>query len=157
MGVDHLARDHLKMALLLSLTAADVAAIKPEHDGTGRLRRGLRRSLYDVRRHDLLANPQRPVPHRARVRCPADRQQLGQQRRDLAERRQRRIPGRDIGQLWRDSISAEVEDGKARRLTRALTKANEQPSDTDRNIAEQGAERHGVMALAGPYAPTGPA
>src|SRR5208282_4273301 len=37
---DHLARDHLKMALLLPVSTADVAAIKPNHDGFGWLRRG---------------------------------------------------------------------------------------------------------------------
>ena len=32
-GVDHLARYHLKVALLLPMATADVSAIKPNHDG----------------------------------------------------------------------------------------------------------------------------
>ncbi len=35
MSVDHLARDYLKMALLLPMPTADVAAIQPNHDRFG--------------------------------------------------------------------------------------------------------------------------
>ena len=37
-GVDHLAGDHLKMALLLAVPTADIAAIKSDHDRFGWLR-----------------------------------------------------------------------------------------------------------------------
>jgi hypothetical protein len=43
-GVDHLARTHLEMALLLLVPAAHVAAVKPDHHGAaGRDRSPLRR------------------------------------------------------------------------------------------------------------------
>jgi hypothetical protein len=74
MSVDHLARDHFKVALLLPVPTADVAAIKPDHDRFGWLWRGPQRRHGAMRRHDVLADPQRPGPHRARVPRPADRQ-----------------------------------------------------------------------------------
>jgi DNA invertase Pin-like site-specific DNA recombinase len=40
MGVDHLARGHLKLALFLPVSTVDVAAIKSNHDGFGGLRPG---------------------------------------------------------------------------------------------------------------------
>jgi hypothetical protein len=42
--------------------------------------------------------------------------QAGKKRGDLAERRQRRIPGRDMDQLRRDHVAAEVRRGEASRL-----------------------------------------
>jgi hypothetical protein len=48
------------------------------------------------------------------VSCPAERQQLGQQRRDLAEWREGRMPGCNIGELGCDTIATEVERGDAR-------------------------------------------
>ena len=96
-GVDHLARDHLEVAPLPPVPAAHVAAIEPDHDGAGRRRRGGSAASAACAPHDLCADPQRPVPHRAGVLRPAERQQLGQQGRDLAERRQGRIPGRHVG------------------------------------------------------------
>jgi len=67
MSVDHLARDYLKMALLLPMPTADVAAIQPNHDRFGWLRHRLLRCLGDQRLHNGLADPQRPAPHRAGV------------------------------------------------------------------------------------------
>ncbi len=96
-----------------------------------------------------------PVPHRARVRRPADREQLGQERGDLAERRQRRIPGRDVGELRCDGTTAEVQGGEAPRLARAMAGADQQPPDPDRHRAEQRAEGRPVMALAGQPSPAG--
>ena len=78
-GVDHLARNHLEGALRPA-PAAHVAAIEPNHDGAGWLRRGSLRGPGGVLLHDLLADPQRPVPDRAGVLRPADWQQLGQER-----------------------------------------------------------------------------
>jgi hypothetical protein len=78
-GVDHLARDHLKMTLLVAVPTANVAAIKPNHDGFGWRGHELLRRLSGLLLHNLLADPQRPVSHRARVLSPADRQQLRQQ------------------------------------------------------------------------------
>jgi hypothetical protein len=95
-GVDHLAGDHFEMALLLPVTATDMAAIKPNHDGTRRLRLGLFRRLSGLLAHDLLAYSPRPVADRARMLCTTERQQFRQQHRDLAERYQHRIPGRDV-------------------------------------------------------------
>jgi len=117
-GVDHLAGYHLEVALLLRVPTADITAIKPDHDGTGRLHRyrPLRR-FGCVRLHDVLADPQRPVPHRARVLRSGDRQQLGQQGCDLAEQRQGRIPGRHIRQFRVHSRRVEVQDSKALRPT----------------------------------------
>jgi len=106
MGMDDLARDHLEMALLPPVSAAHVAAIETNHDGAGRLCRRLLRRLDEMLLHDLRADAQRPVPDRPRVLRPIHRQQIGQQGRDLAERHQRRIPGRDIGELRRDRIVA---------------------------------------------------
>jgi hypothetical protein len=86
MSVDHLARDHLEVALFPPVPAAHIATIEPNHDGSDRLRCGPLHGPGRVRLHDVLADPQRPVPHRARVPRPADREQLGQERGDLAER-----------------------------------------------------------------------
>jgi hypothetical protein len=87
--------------------------------------------------HDGLAHPQRPGSDRARVLCPTHRQQLGQQHRNLAERCQRRIPGGDIGKLWRDRIIAQIQGGETLRPTLALTRAGKQPSDPNRHIADK--------------------
>src|SRR4029450_11632126 len=59
-GVDHLARNHLTVALLSPVPAAHVAAIEPDHDGAGRLRRGSRRGPGG----GVLGDPRR-VPHAA--------------------------------------------------------------------------------------------
>src|SRR3712207_8950550 len=55
------------------------------------------------------SDPQRPVPDRARVLRPTDREQLGQERGDLAERDQRRVPGRDVGEFGGDGTRAEIQ------------------------------------------------
>ena len=115
-GVDHLARDHLEMALLLPVPAADVAAIKSNHHRPLAASRSASPSRWRAA-HDGLAHPQRPVSDCARVLRPADRQQLRQQDRNLAERRQRRISRRDVGQFWCHRIMAEIEDAEALRLT----------------------------------------
>ena len=57
-----------------------------------------------------------------------------------------RLPGR---------TRAEIEGGEALRLARAVAGADEQPSDPDRHVAEQGAERRTVVALAGQRTSTG--
>src|SRR5271166_3356767 len=126
---------------------------EPNHDRVGWRRRGRLRRLGGVSLHDVPAHPQRPVWNRARVLRPADRRQLGRQGRDPAERRQRRISGRDAGKLRRDRIIAEIRDGETLHLTLALTGTGEQPSDPHRHLAEQRAERHGVVALAGQRRP----
>ena len=112
-SVDDLARDHLEAAPLAPVPATHVAAIQPDHDGAGPLRHGLVPGLNGVRLHDLRTDAQRPVAHRAGVPRPAERQQLGQKSGDPAERRQRRVPGRHVGQLGRDRVTAEVESGEA--------------------------------------------
>jgi hypothetical protein len=137
MGVDHLARDHLKVALLLPMATADVSAIKPNHDGfrclsCGRLCRFGGAWLYNV-----LADPQRPVPHRARVLCSADRKQFGQQGCDLAEGRQRRLARRHIRQFGRLSRCIEVEDGEALCLARSLAGTGEQAPNPERHVANR--------------------
>jgi hypothetical protein len=53
-GVDDLAGDHLKTPLVLAVAAADVAAVKPNNDGFGRLCRYLCR-FRGVRLHNGLA------------------------------------------------------------------------------------------------------
>jgi hypothetical protein len=59
-GVNHLTRDHLEMALLLAVPAAHVAAVKPKHNrdnrGGWRHRRWLRH-LGALSLHDGLAHP----------------------------------------------------------------------------------------------------
>jgi hypothetical protein len=139
--------NHLEVALR-PVPAAHVAAINPNYDGAGRRRCGELRILGGVLPHNVLADPQRPVPDRAGVLRPADRQQLGQKGRDLAEGRQGRELGSHIGQ-FRGKTRAQVEGGEALRFARAVAGADEQPSDPDRHVAEQGAERRGVIALAG--------
>jgi hypothetical protein len=84
---------------------------------------------------------------------PAERQQLGQEVRRLAERCEGRIPGRDIGQLGRHRILAEIERGDALRPARAPAGADEQALHPYRHLAEQGAERRPVVALARQLAP----
>src|SRR5271166_5274000 len=149
MSVDHLACDHLKVTLLLPVPTADVAAIKPDHDGFGRLRRGRLCRLGGVRLYNGLADPQRPVPHRAGVLRPADRKQLRQQDCNLAERRQRGISRRHVRQFRRHGRRLEVEDGEAFCLARTLAGTGEQAPNPYRHVAEQGAERRGVMTLTG--------
>ena len=59
-GVNHLARDHLEMALLLAVPAEHVAAVKPNHnrDNRGGWRHRSRlRHLGAVSLHDGLAHP----------------------------------------------------------------------------------------------------
>ncbi len=152
-GRHDLARDHLEMALLLPVPAAHIAAIEPNHHRARRLRRGLLRAFGDMLVDDLLAHAQRPVPDRARVLRPTHRQQLRQESRDLAEGHQRRIPSRHVGQLWCDGILAQVQRGETLCFTRALTRADEQPADAHRYVAEQGAKPRPIMTLAGQHAP----
>ena len=59
MSVDYLARDPLKMPLVLPVPTADVAAIQPNHDRFGWLRRRLLRRLCDLGLHT--ASPTRNV------------------------------------------------------------------------------------------------
>ena len=96
------------MPLVLSVPAADVATIEANNDGFGRLLR-----CRDIRPHDGLTAPHGSVAHRARVRRAADRQQLRQQVRDLAKRRQCRVPRCHIGQFGRHGRGLEVEGGEA--------------------------------------------
>jgi hypothetical protein len=147
-NVNHLARDHLEMASLAAMPVAHIAAIKPDCDRVDWLCRVGGTLLLN----DGLADPPRPVPHRARVLRPADRQQLGQKGSNLAERCQRRIAGYDVGQLRRDGIPAEVQDSRTLRLTAALAGANEQPSDAQRHTAEQRPKPHRIVTLAGQHA-----
>jgi hypothetical protein len=78
-SVDHLARDHLEMALLLAVPAAHVPAVKPNHNrdnrGGWRHRSQLRR-LDAVSLHNGLAHSQRPVSDRTRVPSSTYRQRL---------------------------------------------------------------------------------
>ena len=155
-GGDDLARDHLEVAPLGPVPMAHVAAIQPDHDRTaGRLCCWRLRGLGDVRPHDLRADPQRPAAHRAGVLRPAERQQLGQQRRHLAERCEGGVPGCDIGQLRGQRVLAELENGAALRPGRTLAGAGEPPADPDRHVTEQGAERRPVMAFADQHLPAG--
>src|SRR3954454_6642489 len=49
--------------------------------------------------------------------------------------------------FWIESLpGSEIEGSEALRLARAVAGADEQPSDPDRHIAEQGAERRTVVA-----------
>jgi hypothetical protein len=137
-GIDDLARDHLEVALP-PVPTAHVAAIKPDHHGAGRARHGRpRRGPGGVLPHDPLADPPRPVPHRAGVPCPTERQQLGQERGDLAERGQRRIPGGHVGELRRDGTTAKVRGSEALhafRPARTMAGADQQPPDPERHVA----------------------
>ena len=152
-SVDDLARNDLEMALFLSVTAANVAAIKPNHHRTSWWCHNRLRRLRGVLAHHLLAHAPRSVSDRARVLRPAHRQQLGQQGRHFAERRQRRVSGRDVGQLGGNRIISEIQHGEAFRLTLPLTATGQQPSDLHRHIAKQGAKRNGIAALARQPAP----
>ena len=90
-------------------------------------------------KRDILADARRPDPDRARVLRLTHRQQLGQQARNLAERRQHRIPGCDIGQFGCNGIPTGIQDRKALRPAHTLTSADEPPADPDRHVAGQGA------------------
>src|SRR5271157_2007971 len=125
---------------------------EPNHDGFGWLRRGRLCRLGGVRLYNGLADPQRPVPHRAGVLRPADRKQLRQQDCNLAERRQRGISRRHVRQFRRHGRRLEVEDGEAFCLARTLAGTGEQAPNPYRHVAEQGAERRAVMTLAGQHA-----
>ncbi len=147
-GVDHLARDHLEVALR-PVPAAHVAAIKPDHDRAGWLRCGELRIRGGALRNDVLAHAQRPVLDRASVLRPTDRQQLGQEGRDLAERRQCRKRGGHGGQ-FRGRTRAEIEGCEALRLARTAAGADEQPSDPDRHVGRTGS---GTSRGRGPCCP----
>ena len=141
-SVDYLAGDHLKMPLVLAGPAADIAAIKPDHDAFGRRCRRLCR-FRGVRLHNCLAGPHGSVAHCARVLCPADRKQFRQQVRDLAKRRQCRISRRDIGQFGRHGRGLEVEGGEAPCFARPLAGTGKQAPNPDWHVAEQRAECRG--------------
>ena len=145
-GMDHLTRDHLEATPLGPVPVSDIAAIQPDHDRIQRRRRRRVHGLGGMCSHDILADPQRPVAHRAGVLRPADRQQLRQQRRCLAERHKRGISGRDIGELGGDTITTKVECSNAFRLVRALTRADEPAPHPHRHVAEQGPECRPVVA-----------
>jgi hypothetical protein len=157
-GIDHLARDHFEVALLPGGAgcARSRRQAQPQPGQPGWL--ATSRSASPSRCCVVARRSRRPAAScfgRTRVLCPTHRQQLGQQPRNLAERCQRRIPGGDIGKLWRDRIIAQIQGGKTFHPTLALTRAGQQPSDANRHIAEQGAERHGVVPLARQPVPTG--
>jgi hypothetical protein len=147
-GVDHLARDHLEMALLLAEPAAHVATVKSDHHSAARRRHGPLRRLGGVLAHDFIAHPLRPVSDGTGVLRPIDRHQLRQQDRNLAERRQRGISGRDVGQLRCDPIMTEILYAEALYLNRSLTRTDKQALDPYRHIAEQRAKRSRGAALA---------
>jgi hypothetical protein len=69
-GTDDLARDHLEVPLLLSVPAAHIAAIQPNHGEAGRLCHRMLRRPDKVLSHDCRADPQRSVPDRAGVLPP---------------------------------------------------------------------------------------
>ncbi|MBV9750044.1 MAG: hypothetical protein JO157_14635 [Acetobacteraceae bacterium] len=66
-GMDHLARDHLEAAPLGPVPIAHVAAVDADDNGTRRWQRRLTRTRGSVCLHDLRADPQHPVAHRACV------------------------------------------------------------------------------------------
>jgi hypothetical protein len=152
-GPDHLARDHLEAAPLVPVAVAQVAAVNADDNRTRRRRRRLACTRDGMRLHDLCPDPQRPVAHRAGVLCSADRQQLGQEVGGLAERHERGIPRRDVGQLGRHRILAEVERGDALRPALTPAGADEHAPHPHRHLAEQGAEPRPVVALARQLAP----
>ena len=152
-GTDHLARNYLEAAPLASVPITHVAAVQPDDDRAQRLQRRPVLQSDGMCLDDFRANPQCPIAHRAGVLRPAERQQLGQKGGNLAERRQRRIPGRDVGQLGRYGIAAEVKHSAALRPVLTPARANEQASHPDWNVAKQGAERRPVVALGGQPAP----
>jgi hypothetical protein len=147
--VDHLARDHLEMALLLAVPAANVATVKPHHHAAALRHHGLRRHLGGVSAHDFLAHPPCPVSGSARILRSAGRRQD----RNLAERHQRGISSRDVGQLWCDHIMTEIQYAEALHLNRSLTRTDKQAEDPYRHIAKQRANCNGVVALARQPAP----
>jgi hypothetical protein len=108
-----------------------------------------------VRLHDFRTDPQRPVAHRAGVLHPAERQQLGQECCNLAERCEGGIPGRPVGQLRGQRVLAELEHGAALHRGRTPAGAGEPPSHSHRHVAEQGTERRPVVTLADQHAPAG--
>jgi hypothetical protein len=69
-GTDDLARDHLEVPLLLSVPAAHIAAVETNHNGAACLHHRVFRGLVEMLLDDILADPQRPVPDRARVMRP---------------------------------------------------------------------------------------
>jgi hypothetical protein len=69
-SVDYLAGDHLKMPLVLAVPAADVAAIKSNHDGFAGPRRRRLRRCRDMRLHNGLTGPHGSVAHRAAFAAP---------------------------------------------------------------------------------------
>jgi len=132
---------------------AHIAAVQPNGDRAGRPRRGPVLEFDGVRLHDFRADAQRPVAHRAGVLRPAERRQPRQQGGDLAERCQRRMPGRDAGEFGRHRIAAEVERGNALCAALAPARADEQAPHPHRHVAEQGAERRPIVTLGGQPAP----
>src|ERR1700759_3544337 len=135
-GIDHFARNHLEMAFLLAVPTAHVATIKSNSHGAN----WPRHRLSGVLAENLLTHPLPSVADRARILRPADRQQLGQQNRDLAERCQCRISGREVSQFGCHRITAEIQHAETLHLARSLTGTDKQPPRANRHIAEQRAE-----------------
>ena len=152
-GMDDLARDHLETAPLGPVPMAHVAAVNADDNGTACRQQRLAGTRGGVRLHDLCADPQRAVAHRAGVQWPAERQQLGQEGRGFAERHEGGIPGREVGELGSNAVAAEAECGDALRLALTLARADQPAPDLDRHVAEQGAERRPVVALGGEPVP----
>ena len=107
-----------------------------------------RRRAMSLRRQPVQRPCQRHHFARSRVRT------ASWARDASAGPRQGRKFGGHVGQ-FRGRTRTEIESREALRLTRALTGADEQPSDPDRHVAEQGAECCGIIALAGQRTSTG--
>jgi hypothetical protein len=137
------------MRLVLPASAADVTAIKPHNHGFGRPRRRRLRRRRHSRLYNGLSDPHSSIPHRSRVRRPADRQQLRQEVRDLAKWRQRCLSRRHIGQFGRHGRGLEVERGEALCFVSILAGTGEQAPNPNWNVTKQQAECRGVMSLAG--------
>jgi hypothetical protein len=153
LSVDHLAGDHLKMPLVLAVAAADVAAIKPNHDGFAWPRRRRLRRCRDMRQHNGLTDSHVLLRTVLAFAAPLTASSSDSRFRDLARRRQRRIPRRYIGQFGRHRRGLEVEGSEALCSARPVTETSAQATGPNWHVAEQRAECRGVMSLAGQNAP----
>jgi hypothetical protein len=138
------------MPLVLPVPAADIAAIKPDHDAFGRRCRRLCR-FRGVRLHNCLAGPLGSVAHCARVMCPANRKQFRQQ----VCGRQRRISRRHIDR----SVRAPRSRPRGRRRRSYLLRPRsgrdrEQAPNPSWHVTEQRAECRGIISLTGQLART---
>ncbi len=139
--IEHLARQHFEIPFWATMSAAQIASIKVDHDcGSHCVNIGIRRSLGTQSR-DMLADTAGSIAHRAGIDGAPDGQQLGQQISHLSKRRERGEFGGDVGEFGRYA-AFKRQRRKTSRFTRDFTAALavREPTNSKRHVAEEGSK-----------------